>query len=630
MKVLILLTFLLLQQARASDALILQAHSAYKQGDLNKVLTLRKQVENHPLAAYVHFWAFKLANYHSYSDAEVVAISKQFPNSPLVPRIRAEWASFLANQNAWDRFAIFAKDNNSDDDDFLCQQQRFQLQQKQPTRIVPGIWAERFSEACARAFVGLMQAGLLSQDEARIRLRIAATENSAWSAVNLLQEEMTLGHLEQLEKAHRLSTQVLAKPGDLSKQGAREVALYALAKQARSNPQNAASLWQGIARHFGKEEQSYAHLLLGTALSKRLDNEALNYFKQVKTTSVLDSQAAWWARAAMRVNDWSELARAISAMSPEAQNDPTWTYWKGRALSGQKQNEAAQSEWQKIKNGFGFYHWLAAESLGTAPAMNTINFSPTKEQLAKFDPIPGAQRAVKLTELGLRFEAAREWFEVIKNLSDQEQLAASHWMMSKGIYDRAIGAAERTKNDHDLSLRYQNPYASALNAAAKNETLEPALVAALSRQESRFAADIVSSAGAVGLMQLMPNTARWVAKQLGKTYSKEQLIIPEQNAIYGTYYLRTITQGLHGSYVLGLAAYNAGPGRAKAWQGERSIEGAAYAESIPFNETRDYVKKVLVGAMWINSLNNKITPSLRERLGMIPARGGSSLSDDTP
>jgi soluble lytic murein transglycosylase len=346
---------------------------------------------------------------------------------------------------------------------------------------------------------------------------------------------------------------------------------------------------------------------------------------------VVDTQAVWWVRAALRAENWAEVVRATDAMSEAGRKEPAWTYWRARALAATGKAELAKAEYASIKEGFSFYNWLAAEELQTAPQV-LASTEPSAAQIDAFDKNAAAQRVVALSKMNLRLEAAREWAFALKDLPDRDLLAASAWMQKKNVWDRAIGAAVRTKTEHDPTKRYVVPFREALASAAKSEGIEPALVAALTRQESRFAPDVVSSAGAIGLMQLMPSTAKWVATKIGRTYDRDALTDPTTNAQFGAYYLRTVTSGLANSPVMGLAAYNAGPGRAKNWQASKAIEGAIYAETILFNETRDYVKQVLVGAMWIDRLQaGGKGPSLKARLGTIPARGASlALAKDTP
>ena len=119
----------------------------------------------------------------------------------------------------------------------------------------------------------------------------------------------------------------------------------------------------------------------------------------------------------------------------------------------------------------------------------------------------------------------------------------------------------------------------------------------------------------------MPPTARWVAHRTGRaTMRKPQLEDPELNIQLGAYYLRYVLDKLDGQPVLGAAAYNAGPGRAQAWRGSVPLEGAIYVETIPFNETRDYAKKVLANAMYYQAQLGLRYVALKDRLGTVTPR----------
>ena len=217
----------------------------------------------------------------------------------------------------------------------------------------------------------------------------------------------------------------------------------------------------------------------------------------------------------------------------------------------------------------------------------------------------------------------------MRALDDDALLLAAEVARRNGLYDRSINTAERTQRRHDFSLRYPTPYRTEISAAAREYQIDEAWAFGLARQESRFVADIMSSAGAVGLMQLMPATARWVARQIGQSdYRVGSLEQPELNAQMGNFYLRHVLDRLDGMPVLATAAYNAGPGRAQAWRGTAPMEGAIYAETIPFNETRDYVKKVLANAMFYQAQLGLPYVALRERLGVVAPRGSSGAPSE--
>jgi soluble lytic murein transglycosylase len=231
---------------------------------------------------------------------------------------------------------------------------------------------------------------------------------------------------------------------------------------------------------------------------------------------------------------------------------------------------------------------------------------------------PGIKRALALVRVNLRGEAVREWNWAMRGLNDRELLAASDVAQRAGVYDRAIAAADRTQNEHDYSLRYLSPYSEQVRPAAKNQALDDAWVYGLMRQESRFVTSAKSTVGASGLMQLMPATAKWVARKIGlKDFHQGQVNDTETNLLLGTSYMRMVMESLDNHPVLASAAYNAGPGRARKWRADRPLEGAVYAETIPFSETRDYVKKVMSNSVYYALLFGDKPQSLKSRLGVI-------------
>src|SRR5690606_35993957 len=183
-------------------------------------------------------------------------------------------------------------------------------------------------------------------------------------------------------------------------------------------------------------------------------------------------------------------------------------------------------------------------------------------------------------------------------------------------YDRAIAAADRTRNEHDYHLRYLAPFGEQVRPAARKQGVDDAWVYGLMRQESRFFTDARSSVGASSLLQLTPGTDKWVAKKIGlPTYHHGKVNDTETNLLLGTSYMRMVMESLDNHPVLASAAYNAGPGRARRWRADRPLEGAIYAETIPFNETRDYVKKVMSNAVYYSALFEGQPQTLKPRLG---------------
>jgi soluble lytic murein transglycosylase len=274
----------------------------------------------------------------------------------------------------------------------------------------------------------------------------------------------------------------------------------------------------------------------------------------------------------------------------------------------------------RIAGEHHFYGQLAAEELKMPLIIPPKAPPPTKAELTAAAARGGLKRALALYRLGLRSEAATEWMWAIRTMDDRALLAAAELARSNGIWDRAINTADRTIALHDFTMRYPAPYGAVFAEQSRVRNLEAPWVLGLVRQESRFIADAKSPAGAKGLMQLLPSTARWVAQKIGmKGYHPSRVSQPRVNVALGTFYLRHVLGGFDGNPVLAAAAYNAGPGRARRWCDTKPLEGAIYVETIPFEETRQYVKKVMANTVYYDALSGGERRSLTSRLGTIAA-----------
>ena len=326
----------------------------------------------------------------------------------------------------------------------------------------------------------------------------------------------------------------------------------------------------------------------------------------------------WWHRFA---RDWPEVLAAIEAMTEKESADAAWRYWKARALMSLGRTEESEALLKPLAAEFSFYGQLALEDLGGNVTTPAPAFKPTAEDVRAMSQHPGLMRAVELYRLSLRTEANREWLWAIRGFDDRQLLAAAELARRHEIYDRAINTADRTVQEHDFSLRYLAPYRDVLKSRTSQLQLDEAWVYGLIRQESRFIADAKSRAGASGLMQLMPATARWVAKKIGlRDWRWSRVTDVDTNVSLGTHYLKHVLDTLDGQPVLASAAYNAGPGRARRWRPEAAVEGAIYAETIPLNETRDYVKKVMANASYYAHAFSQQLQSLRQRMGVVGPR----------
>jgi len=342
---------------------------------------------------------------------------------------------------------------------------------------------------------------------------------------------------------------------------------------------------------------------------------------------------AWRVRAALRQPriDWQWVRAAIARMPTSQQTEPAWVYWAARALAADGQTEAARARYEKLAEAHHFYGQLAAEELGRALTVPAAPEPVTSEELAQVRAHPGLQRAVALFRLGWRQEAVPEWNFSLRGMTDRQLLAAAELARQEQIYDRVVNTSERTVGVADFSQRYIAPFETRITEQAREIALDPAWVYGVIRQESRFIMNARSHVGASGLMQLMPTTAQWTAKRIGmRDFHPSRVNDLDVNTKLGAHYLNIVLQDLGGSQVLASAGYNAGPGRPKLWRSRLShtVEGAIFAETIPFTETRDYVKTVMSNTTWYAALFSGTPQSLKTRLGHIapaPAPRGAQI-----
>jgi soluble lytic murein transglycosylase len=340
-----------------------------------------------------------------------------------------------------------------------------------------------------------------------------------------------------------------------------------------------------------------------------------------------DEVLEWQVRAALRAGDWRTVKAAIDRMPATLRADPAWVYWYGRALTAEGRPAEAQDHFAQIAPQFHFYGKLAAEELGIPIVLPQRAPEPTPEDLAPMASNPGFARAQKFYELGLRVEGNREWNWQLRGMTDRQLLAAAEYARSLSLLDRMINTSDRTRSEFDFTQRFPAPFRDAMVQYSAPLGLDETWVYGLIRQESRFIMDARSSVGAAGLMQLMPATARYVARKMNLTdFSPARVSERDMNLQLGTGYLKMVLDDLDGNTVLATAAYNAGPGRPRAWRSSlvRPVEGAIFAETIPFNETRDYVKKVMSNSVYYAALFENKAQSLKQRMGTIAPKAAGT------
>ena len=643
------------------DDVIADMAQAFKRGDRKRLSALLPQAKGHVLEPWAAYWELK-ARLDEASHSEVRQFFSRYEGTYQEDRLRNDWLLLLGQRRDWSHLeSEHPHYRMRDDRELRCYILTVELLEKGPQKISPTLVDEvrknwmtlrEADDGCTLAADRLFDNKLFGALDVWRKARLMIENNrprTARNAVQIVAPDAANAVQDVYNNASKFLSKHIAAPQKVRQ----ELVVMALVRIAATQPDEAAKLmrtkWQA---YLTSEERHWVWGVIGRQAAMRLDSDALDHFARVAQDKDLhDDMLAWKVRAALRAGStpkWSLVESSIQHMSAEARKDPTWVYWYARALLARKKTTPqVQQEAQALLEGIagvkGFYEQLALEELGrkiTAPARPA---PPTAEEMDAARRNPSLQRALYAIAMGLRSEGVREWNYATSlvnaqgqmgTMSDRELLAAAQLACDQQVWDRCINTSDRTKQAIDFEQRYPMPFKDAVIARARAIDLDPAYVYGLIRQESRFIMDARSHVGASGLMQVMPATAKWTARKLGMSqFTPNQINDRDTNIAIGTGYLKLVLDSFEGSMPLAAAAYNAGPSRSRRWRAPDAgsgplLEGAIWAENVPFNETRDYVKKVLSNTTNYAAMITGQPQSLKARLGMVGPRDASAPAEN--
>ncbi len=617
------------------DQAVLDMAQAFKLGDRKQLTQLLPQAKGSLLEPWAAYWEMAL-RLDQADKAEIESVLARYAGSYQEDRLRAEWLLQLGRNRDWATFrAQLPLYRMADDRSIQCyalwseylssgadvgkQLQALWLAQREP------------DEACADAAQELIKARNMPAQAAWLRARLGM-ENDRLKVTTQAVATLDTKWVKTIAAIYQSPARYLNDKVTALRPQTREFVSLALIRLAYLEPQEAALevdklRWRA---QLTAEERSWIWGVIGKRAAQKSQDNALSYYQKGRLDHMHEDQVLWALRAALRAGQWAQVEAAFAALPPAMRSDPAWVYWHARAVLAQKPGEATRAQalasLQSIANTRGFYEQLALEELGQRSVLPAKPMPPTLEEKEAARKNPGLQRALHAIALGLRSEGVREWNYSISlhtqgGMDDRSLLAAAELACQAEVWDRCINTSERSKALIDMEQRFPMPFKAAVLARAQSIGLEPAYVYGLIRQESRFLMDARSVVGASGLMQVMPATARWTAKKIGMNdFTPAKLTDRDTNIAIGTGYLKLVLDSFQGSMPLAAAAYNAGPSRARTWRGASGapvLEAAIWAENIPFNETRDYVKKVLSNTTLYAAMISGQPQSIRARLGSV-------------
>jgi soluble lytic murein transglycosylase len=584
-----------------------QAQKALNAKNMGEYRRLIKQLQDYPLLPYLEYQ--ELTNrLPTLPKSDVQTFFKRYPDSYLSERLTHRWLRTLAQRERWSDYLQFY-DKRLTDPELACLQARARLAtgDKAALNEVAALWNidKAQSIACDPVFAEWKKAGLMTPEliwERHRKALKAGNKSMASYLGNLLPvaTRPTALLMQQVDTNPRL----LKQTSRFSKQSVqmKSVILHGLEKLALANAKEALTLWHQYDAQQLFSDEDRINIKYHIALRLLYQDREADAEKLVASTPNLTRAdlLEWLLRESLRKQDWERVNEWISRLPDDARNSERWRYWQARTMEQldikEINGETPMSIYQSIAPARSFYGFLAADKTGGTYHLLDRPLAVTEEQVRAVENSQGMQRAREFFMRGELAAANREYFHSARRMPMEQMIIAGRLAEKWGWYRNGIQLMAEAQSWDELQVRFPIVYKDQVTRAAKQTAVNPLFIFAVTRQESAFMHDAKSPAGAVGLMQLLPTTAKQTAEKNGLRFSPNDLITPEKNIALGSRYLNHLLDVFEGNRILAAAAYNAGPSRVKKWLNKEPNAQLPYdvwIETIPYKETRGYVQNVL-------------------------------------
>ena len=605
------------------------ASFALNKNQITKFNRLLKQLDDYPAQPYLVYDAFR-RNVSRQKPEQVELFLQRYAAFPFAYHARGRWLDVLARRGDWENYLAFFDGRANTRLQCLSFQGRLKLGQLDGlSEEIGKIWLRGYSQPdqCDQAFSYYLKNH--DQPEQVVWLRIekafkARRPNLALYLGKKLDPE-SRAIVETWYRAHQRPEKSLKKLADgQDTDHNRAIIVHAIDRLARRNALKALDSWNLIRDQFAftQEQIDQAQLRIALSAASQHELEARALLSGLDPDVMNDQAYLRLARIQLRGRDWPGLLHTINRMPPHLQEENEWRYWLSRSMEAEGQLTGSLSVLEELSDKSSYYGFLAADRLAREYRIEQENATSSEiDEESILAENPHMLRARELFYLDRLVDAKREWFQALRYL-DQDQIKqaatlASNWQW----HDSAIRTVAKTPHRSDYSLRFPMPYKQQVLEHAQARKLDPSLIYGVMRRESLFDPLARSSVGALGLMQLMPSTARGVARSLGmKRPRKSDILRVDNNIRFGTHYLRTVMNRFDNNVALAAAAYNAGPGNVRRWLPRDEVMSAdLWVETVPFKETRNYVQAVLAYSTVFDKSLGKNT-LMSSRMGDIKTR----------
>lgn len=619
-----------------------QAWQAASKGNRQAFQRHSKGLENYVLFPYLRYEELR-HNRHRVPASEMATFLSNHQDWAFYFGLRTTWLKSLGQNRRWSDLRTYAGDEK--DTEVQCYLARALLNARQLDGLLEKaqmLWTAGKSQpkACDPLFNWLKSQGGITHELAWKRIGLAMEAGNPRLSLYLARfipasDRIWVNRWQSLSQ--RPSTTLRQARSWSDESYAWEMVAQTLKRQARSDADFAWQEFQLLDRHFNWPESIRGPVLRDIALysAVALAPDALQRLQQVPADNQDGQLLEWWTRAGLGLGDWQSVLHAISLMPDDKRNDSRWRYWRARALDALGDTEVAQASYEALAREANYHGFLSADHLGQNYNICPIQPTVGQEHITQIRQRPDIERALELRAVDMDNWANREWALAVRRLSIDELRTAAAIAVDEGWHYQAIVALGNSGDLRFYDWRFPLHHQPLVDNHARNKQLDPSWVMALIRSESAMLETAISSAGARGLMQVTPDTARSLSRRHGIPYQgRSQLLRAEDNVRFGTTFLRELLTRFSNNPVLVAGAYNAGPHVVDRWLADRPIlEPAIWVETLPYFETRDYIPRVLAFSTiyaWrmqqpIPRISSRM-PGLNSQSTAVPTLGGTVAS----
>ncbi len=584
--------------------LFLQAETALKKGHFSTYRKLEHRLNDYPLYPYLRYMELK-RNIKNTSSQKIQNFLQTYHNTPLANKLYRRWINSLARTGKSNALIQYFRPTQNTR--LLCHYAKalHQVGKKGTAFSLMGeLWqtGNSLPKSCDAILKKWREAGYLTPTRLWARIHLVMNKGKRRLATYLGKSLPNKDRfwLSLWKKVQRNPEYVLKAEQHFKDQHSpimHWILVDGMTRLSRRKPLMAADYWQEIRDkyHFNAEEKERIQRRLALSLARAATPLSRDTLKKLKLDSREESVITPHILSAISDKDWEGALSWLNTLNSNERNSERWHYWRARTLEEMGRLDEARSLYLQITDNRSYYSFLAADRIGDRYQMTHRPIKTPAAELTKLQHIPAVARAGELYQLKRIVDARREWHFAIQRMDKKQLLIAAQLANKWGWHDRSIITLALAQYWDDLELRFPLAHKKYIERQAKHEEINPAWAFAVIRQESAFTQDARSTAGALGLMQLMPRTAQQVARSLRiKRPNRRDLLKSNINIKLGVRYLRKLQERFNGNSILATASYNAGPWRVKGWMPKEEAQSAdLWIENVPFTETRKYLKRVL-------------------------------------